>query len=617
MHSPGTRSLAALLLVLSTASCGSTAPSRGTRTGRLLADVTWLADDAREGRRAGTPGERAAAEWLAKRMAETGLAPAGEVEYLQPFAVPLPARDGGGSGLWWAESSAQLGGPGPDGPRAAPLFCSKAASFEGQVVYCGYGIADEALGRNDFGQADGSGKIALIVRGVPPYPPAESRGTGALGFGEEKAPDNWGGAGSIFLKVMNAKRRGYGAVLIAQPPSSGEAVPPFDSSREAKAGIPALIVDREVADALAGGSYEARVSELDAQRMVPEPMVLDTRPLALVADVKRANSMASNVLGLLPGRDASRTVVVGAHFDHLGWGGPGSLAPDAGRAIHNGADDNASGTACVLEIARALKEAYSDGKPPVNVLFALWSAEELGLLGAEHWATNPTVPFDGVVANLNLDMVGRAGDGVLQVLGAGTSPVFADWMDAAAERAELDLQVSFSGSGMGGSDHQVFLRRGVPALHLFSGVHSDYHTPADDAERFEADGAARVVALGVAFVQRMLKADGLPFVEPEIDMEDTARRERGWSVWFGTVPEYGSDVTGLLLAGTSPGSPAEKAGFLAGDIILQVGDIKIDTIHDFVYMLQVYKPGDVVVARYLRDGVERGARLTLATRAAE
>jgi hypothetical protein len=306
--------------------------------------------------------------------------------------------------------------------------------------------------------------------------------------------------------------------------------------------------------------------------------------------------------------------VVGAHFDHLGHGGPGSLDPAAHGQIHNGADDNASGVAVVLEVARELERR---GDPPAgDVLIALWSGEELGLLGSEHWCAQPTVPLDEIAANLNLDMVGRANSGELTVLGAGTSPAFAAWMGPAGEHAGLTLEVSLSASGLGGSDHQSFVNHGIPALHLFSGLHEDYHRPSDDSERFEAEGAAKVATLTLDLLGRIQAAGELPFTKP-VEEEQEGNRPRGFSVRFGTVPDYAYDGKGLLLSGTSPGSPAELAGMIAGDLLVRIDDVDIETIHDFVYVLQIHKPGDVVRAHYLRDGEERTALVTLDSREVE
>ncbi|MCZ6596591.1 MAG: M28 family peptidase [Planctomycetota bacterium] len=569
---------------------------------RLASDVAWLAADEREGRRAGTPGEEAAAGYIARRLFDLGLEPAGEGGWLQEFDVPLPPRDGGGSSIgWWGPATA-TSGPEPDEVTSyaadlIPLFCSARGRAEGPVGFCGYGILNEDLGRDDFGDRGYPG-IAVVVRGVPPFESAAEDG-------------GWADAGSLFLKVMNARRKGYTGVLIVQHPDrADEPLPIFDTSRGAVAGVPAMIVSAAFADRLFGYTERVRALATNAER--GEDVTLPHLRVRMDADVVRESGRARNVLGRIPGRDAAKTVVIGAHFDHLGRGGPGSLAPDQQGAIHNGADDNASGTAAVLEMARIL----AAGPPPEgDVVIALWSGEELGLLGSEHWMRNPTVPLERVIANLNLDMVGRAGDGALQVLGAGTSPAFAGWMAEAGSRAGLELEVNLSGSGLGGSDHQVFLKRKIPALHLFTGVHTDYHKPTDDFERFEADGARRVVELGLHLVDRMQAADELSW--SDIDPEAQPPRERGWSVWFGTVPEYAGDQKGLLLAGTSAGSPAEKAGLLAGDLIVQVGDVEIETIHDFVYFLQIHKPGDVVLARFIRAGAEHRVRITLATREAE
>ncbi len=266
-------------------------------------------------------------------------------------------------------------------------------------------------------------------------------------------------------------------------------------------------------------------------------------------------------------------------------------------------------------MARILKSA---GPPPCDVVFALWSGEEEGLLGSEHWAQHPTIPLAKIAANLNLDMVGRAGNGKIQVLGAGTSPEFASWMKAAGEKSGLQLTVSTEGGALGGSsDHQTFLKRKIPALHLFSGLHTDYHKPSDTSDKFEAAGAAKVAVLGVEFVEDMTSAVKLAFVEPKVDAKAKDRQEQvkgGFRAWFGSIPSYSYDGKGVLIDGTSTGSPAERAGFLKGDILMKVGDVKIDNIYDFTYALNLYKPGDVVVVKFQRDAKEQETRVTLSSR---
>lgn len=582
---------------------------------RLHDDVAWLADDAQEGRRAGTEAGQRAALWIARRFDELGLEPAGEGGWLQEFEVPLPVRDGGGSALALGET--KLSGA----KQIVPLFCSDGGSARGPLVWGGYGITSEEAGWDDYAFARHSGAlegaVVLIVRGVPPREgaPVESDETALVHSG-----GGWGNSGSLFTKVMAAKRLGAAAVLVAPHPdaSGDEALLAFDATRNAQSSIPCAMVSLAVARKLEP-AYDAMVRRLDEDGGPAAFRPLTAPEVGVTCDVRRERGPAFNVLARLRGARSDRAVVIGAHYDHLGHGGDGSLAPEAIGQVHNGADDNASGTAAVLELARRLK---TGPQPGCDVVFALWSGEELGLLGSEHWAQHPTVPLERVRANLNLDMVGRAGDGKLAVLGVGTAEPFERWLMADGGRAGLDLQLSASGQGVGGSDHQTFLKRRIPALHFFSGVHPDYHKPSDDVERFEAAGTVLVVDLVQRLALEAAAAPELAYVEPprgeaEAAAAESRRLGAGWRVWFGSVPEYSYEGPGVLLSGTSDGSPAERAGLLAGDVLLQVGEVELETIHDFVYALSIYKPGNVVVTRFERDGAEHEVRVTLATREAQ
>jgi hypothetical protein len=598
---------------------------------RLHDDVAWLADDAQQGRRAGTEAGKKAGDWIANRCKQLGLKPMGDHgEFEQKFEVPKPVEVGPSSSLKWngpKAGSATLG----DGVQ--PMFCSSGGEAHGNLDWRGYSLINGDKNWNDYASRC-DGEVVLIVRGTPPSAPttkpAEPAAAANPHGGNVEQGDGWGNSASLFLKVMNAKKNGAAAVLIAPHPSQAdEPLPAFDFSRVAASGIPAVFVSAEIADQIYVGWREA-VQQTDEREKSGEwpsssavksstsPLGTSVEPdIAVSADIKREKGPAYNVLGLLQGTNHDRVVVVGAHYDHLGLGGEGSLAPNAYGQVHNGADDNASGTATVLEIARVMSKGP---KPACDVLFALWSGEELGLLGSEYWAQNPTIPLDRVVANLNLDMVGRAGNGSLEVLGVGSADPFMNWLKGAAPATGLTLKLNSSGQGIGGSDHQTFLKRKIPALFFFSGVHADYHKPSDDTERFESDGAAKVAALGVEIVRSMCAAGDLEFVEPPPPTDAAANQPKVGSpfrVWFGTVPEYSYEGKGLLLAGTSAGSPAEKAGMLKDDVVLQVGDVVIDNINDFMYALQTYKPGDVVLTRYLRDGKEETVRITLATRDAQ
>ncbi len=654
-----------LFLVLGLAASSScAAPERSADTmrflskskpeeARLMADVAWLAHDDREGRRSGTPGEHASGDYIAKRFAELGLQPAGENgTWFQEFEVSLPARDGGKSSLIAHLSTGPVLIDGGD--SIVPLFCSEGEPVVGRAWWVGYGIVNAEQDWNSYSGANLEGGIAVIVRGTPPEdvrPKWDKDGEAAVTKGH-----GWGNSGSIFHKVMTAKRHGAGGVLLIQhPDEAGEPLLDFDPSQIGEAGIPCAMITSEVAEQLIAG-YAKQVRGIRRERekrggvrfcgsgpksllvypqLFPAPWALresgleprvtvltdgqeprDLYPaltLELRSDVIRETASARNVLARRTGAIPGRTVVIGAHYDHLGHGGEGSLAPGEQGAIHTGDDDNASGVACVLELARVLSENWI---PDGDVVFALWSGEELGLLGSEHFMRNPTIDLDDVRANINLDMVGRAGDGNLQVLGAGTSPSFAAWMEPAAEYADLDLEVSLSGQGNGGSDHHSFLRREIPALHLFSGTHADYHKPSDDTDKVEASGMRRVVLLCLDLTTRLHHKPWIRFSEVA-EAQAASDRKRTSGARFGSVPSYIPDERGLVLDGTSPGGPAEAAGLLGGDILTEVGSIPIGTIHDFVFALQTYKPGDVVRVRYLRDGELEETRVTLTSNQTE
>ncbi|MCA8980284.1 MAG: M20/M25/M40 family metallo-hydrolase [Planctomycetes bacterium] len=559
----------------------------------LDSDVAWLSDDAREGRRAGMQGERDTAAWLARQLGAIGLEPAGEDGYFQRFPVPLAARVGDAPSV---SKEVRLA----SGQRATvrqrgamePLFCSTSGEVTGSLVFRGYGIVDEERGHDDYASGRVDGAIVLLRRGTPADDDA-----------------SWGFGGSVLHKVMTAKRNGAAAVIITQDAADGEPLR-FSDGHEANAGIPCAYVDPELAAWLFSSDHEEATA---AERAQFRGVLAGAAPLegpgevTLDVDVRREDGVATNVLGVLRGRGEAKTIVVGAHYDHLGLGGTGSLAPETVGQIHNGADDNASGTAAVLEIARILA---ANEPPPGDVVFALWSGEELGLLGSRHWCEHPTVPLDRISMNVNLDMVGRAESNGLEVMGVGTSPPFADWAHESAAAAGLDAELTVSGFGVGGSDHQSFLEVGIPAIHLFTGLHDDYHKPSDDLIRFEERGAAQIVALCVDFIGRAQRGGELAFIEPPKDPNAQGGR-RGFDVRFGSRPADYSETGGLTLAGVSPGTPAERAGLMAGDTLLEVGGVRIDGIQDFVYVLRTHKPGDVLKTVYRRDGKEESVLITL------
>lgn len=408
--------------------------------------------------------------------------------------------------------------------------------------------------------------------------------------------------GEIRAEVREAAANGAVAVILAS-----DEVIAFDAV-PGKLPIAVVIVDKQHYESLALDVFN------------------DAVQVEVKADIQKQTKRARNVLALSPGT-SGEMITIGAHFDHLGWGGEGSLSPGV-HAIHNGADDNASGTAMVLELAEMWGANLGGPLPRERgVLFCFWSAEERGLLGSDYWVENPTIPLERVLANINLDMVGRVGESKITVGSASTGDCFAPALEAMQTyyaTSEIDFKLNvMSGSlpGGGGSDHMSFHKKSIPAIFFFSGLHSDYHKPSDDAEKLAYREMA-ILANGLAeFIGELQRVDGgFEYHKPQaaVDENGEVRHVARANVWFGSIPDYGAEPLdgGMQLSGTSPGSPAEKAGLQGGDILKQVGDVAIFDIYDFMDGLAVFADGDTVTVKYLRDDELQTTELTFFPRPA-
>ena len=317
-----------------------------------------------------------------------------------------------------------------------------------------------------------------------------------------------------------------------------------------------------------------------------------------------------NVVAMLPGRDPmlrDEYVIVGAHFDHLGRGTEGALDPDAGDVIRNGADDNASGTAAVLELARVLSR-----RPTArSIVFVLFSGEELGLLGSSHFVSAPILPLDRAAAMVNFDMVGRLRDGKLIVYGVET----ADEMRAIVAEANTGdtLAIHAVGDGYGPSDHATFYGKGIPVLHMFTDLHDDYHRASDDADRISAAGIARIVSYAERVVRSIADRPARLTLR-QAPAPAPRGSGSGTGVYLGSIPDMGSDVKGMRLTGVRSGSPADQGGLAAGDVIVRFGGREVTDIYSYTEALNAHKPGDTVTVDVLRDGKPVTLTVTLGTR---
>ncbi len=582
----------ALLVAAGTAD----AQGREESAERLKYDVYFLASDALEGRRAGTAGADTAAHFIAERFRALGLKPTGDSgTFLQSLSFVAAVTPGPGNRL-------ALTFPGGErvatpGEEFSPLPFSSTGEAAGEVVFAGYGIPAPDEGWDDYAGLDVKGKVVLVLRFSPHGDDPASKLQPYM---------------ALRRKAAEARQRGAVALLVATGPVEAKDDAPvkisFDASF-ADAGLPALGIATPLAEALFAGQGFT-LAEL--QRRMNERFEPASRPLSvqarLATDVVQQRAATANVVGLLRGSDpklAHEVVVVGAHYDHLGWGGEGSgsLAPQQ-PAIHNGADDNASGVAGLLEIARTLA-----ARPPArSVLFAAFAAEEVGLLGSTHLVQNLPVPRENVVAMLNMDMIGRPKEGSrLTVSGVGTA---AEWPQLVETlNANHHLTLSSDKGGFGASDHSSFYAASVPVLFLFTGAHEDYHRPSDDAWRLDYPGMAKVVTFAADLARTVADLPTRPTFQ-RVAQEARGER-RGYKVRTGVIPEFGWEGQGFKISGVGGSSPAERAGLKAGDVVLRFGAREVRNIYDYMYALGDHQPGEEVELLVRRDGQTFTVTVTL------
>lgn len=340
------------------------------------------------------------------------------------------------------------------------------------------------------------------------------------------------------------------------------------------------------------------------QRFTIDP----TAPAA--AHANAGGAAAKNVVAVLPGTGdlAGQVVVVGAHYDHLGRGGFGSLDPDSAGVIHNGADDNASGTAAVIEVARLLVSRRAPAAR--TVVFVAFAAEELGVIGSAHYVKSPPHPIDSTYTMINFDMVGRLRDGALTAFGAASAREFPALLDSLAPAHRLT--VKGSGDGYGPSDQSSFFSADIPVLHFFTGLHEDYHRTTDDAEKINVEGIARVAAIAADVAWTLAtRRTPLTFVDAQPPPPIAGGGSRPY---LGTVPDMTESPGGVRLTGVRAGSPAEVAGVQAGDVLVQLGEHQIGNLYDMENALRAYQPGDSVLVGILRDGRRLDLRAVLGRR---
>ncbi len=633
---------------------------------RLAADARHLASDELEGRGLGTKGIDLAAEHIANEFQTIGLQTAlFEGSAYQTFTVTTTVKIGPSNELTLqgppeAEgASARLTTLKP-GEDFTPMAASGTGTLDLPVVFVGYGITAPDQGYDDYAGIDVKGKAVIILRHEPQQDNPHSKFNGtehsahaplsrkiANAFEHSAAAvifctdafeidkklairkkqwrtafDELCKAGEAFEALKNplpskiAEHAQKIEELIERAQEATEnlraeadPVLPFLATGPSnpRDGFPIVHCRREIIDRMLRAACDTDLATLEKQideGPSPQSRELPGWRVTGRIDVIRKQVEAKNVVGVLPGKGplADEVVVVGAHYDHLGFGGHGSLVPQK-HEVHNGADDNASGVAVLIEVARQL--AAQPEKLRRSVMFVAFTGEERGLLGSAHYVHHPLFPLEKTVAMLNMDMVGRLRDDKLIVTGTDTSTAFVDLLDKINEKQNLTL-VKRKG-GFSPSDQTSFYARKIPVLHFFTGTHKDYHRPSDDFEKLNVPGMRRVTSFVAAMTEVLANVDQ----RPDYVAVAMPKRSGGTRPYLGTIPDFGNEKPGYAISGVAKGGPAERAGLQGGDSIVQFGDSKIGGLEDIDSALRKYKAGDTVRVVVLRDGQNVDFQITL------
>jgi len=603
---------AALLLLLSFAALrAQSVPSVELSAQRLQQHISYLASDALDGRRTGTQGANDAAHYIAGEFARLGLRPALQsagtkkpsvlmAQYLQSFPYVATVQLGNGNTLKVGDKSYAVG------TDWMPLgFSANGDLPNTPAVFVGYGISASDLKHDDYAGGRATGKIAFAIAGTPD-------GDNPHGQFARYEGVRWK---AVAARNANAKA----LVIVSREPNFKDdklSQLSYDNSA-GDAGLPVVVISRE---AMGGadrfGNLEALAKLDPANKQATDFGAMDPPPSVKV-DLVRKETPAYNVIGVLEGSDPvlrNETVIIGAHYDHLGRGGEGSLAPRSGE-IHHGADDNASGVAGMLELARLF--STQKPRPKRTLVFMAFSGEEEGLLGSNYYVNHPIRPLGNTVAMINMDMIGRMKDSKLIVGGVGTSKEWREMLGAqnvqtagagtfvttsiSTLESGRSLNLTLQEDGYGPSDHSSFYAKQVPVLFFWTGTHNDYHKPSDTFEKINYTDEVRVLAL-VAQVVRSLTAAGKRPTYTVAKSDSQQGRSMGFRVYLGTIPNYSDSNDGLLLDGIRDDSPAAKAGLKAGDKIVKIGTREIKNVYDYTYALGEMKAGEEYAVEIMRGG---------------
>lgn len=557
----------------------------------IIHHINFLASDELEGRMTGTPSLYKAAEYIKKEFEIDGLIPFYNGSYFQefPFIKKVELGDNNKLNIFYnKETNPEVN------KDYIPLSFSDNQSTEGQLVFAGYGISAKDLNYDDYDNIDAKDKVVVVFRNQPDTRTPHSK------FEQYS---------SLRYKTTNARDKGAKGIIFINTndkPDDPLIELKYDNASKIS-GISVIQIKRNILDFLNLTDLQNKIdSTLSPESFIIEPSI----KIHLSTEVKEIQGKSVNVAGYiepLNNKYPDEYLVIGAHFDHLGWGEQNSLY--VGKPmIHNGADDNASGTSGLLELAE--KFASIKDKIDRKIVFISFSGEELGLLGSAYTVNHFPLPLENAEAMINMDMIGRLNDkNELIVYGTGTS---SKWKSLLDNKNDYDFNLTFNDEGFGPSDHASFYGKKVPVLFFFTGTHSDYHKPSDDADKINSKGEEKVVKYVFDVADAIVNSGSKPdYIS--VERKDNGKMT-GTKVYVGTVPNFAGNVDGYLLGGVTEGSPAAKAGLKEGDIIVQFGNKKISNLYDFTYALGDHVPGEKVDVIVLRGNETLTFKIELGSR---
>jgi hypothetical protein len=603
------RRLSLLAVLFLVAAGGLRAAENNASEERMRKDIFFLASDECEGRGISTKGINLAADYIANEFKKAGLKPAGaDGTYFQPFTIS------GGSKL---ESPNTLVLQGPQGQEIElqidkqfePMGLSGAGKVTAPLVFVGYGITTKDANYDDYKDVDVAGKIIVLLRKTPR---SEDKYYSFDGANKESHA-------ALATKAANAGTHKAAAVIFlndAEYAKDGDPLLQFSysSGLSNSSALPAVHLRRCFADQMIQSSLGVSLRDLEEQ--IDEDLKPRTAPLTgwqarLEVNVRRSATAVKNVVGVLEGTGptAKETIILGAHYDHLGYGGMGSLARLKNPAIHHGADDNGSGTTALMELARRFGQMPQRDR---RLVFIAFSGEETGLLGSAHYCRNPIYPLADTIAMVNMDMVGRlrpdkdSNKDKLIVYGTGTAKTFDKLIDDLNESFGFKLQKVTSGYGP--SDHASFYAKAIPVFFFFTGDHPDYHRPSDTADKINIPGMRKVTDLMEKVVVALLTAPDRP---EYIKVAAPARRGSGSGPRLGFQPAYGDDKDGVLMEQVIPGGAADKAGLKSGDRIVEIGGKAVKNLEAYMALMATQKKDQTLEVGILRDGKKQSIQVKL------